>query len=1717
MPHHSDSESSPKSLSRSDGEEEKSTTRPEGSHPYTDPESPSNAQQSSDESNSSDGVLVELPGNPDQDSRRRRGDPDSGILVNIDGSMQEPVDESGREDAFEDASDQLAVVATPRSAGLEESIAVIEIGESSSGGLVDNDLGRVQARLEDVIAECRKYKEEREIFGKEVVSLRQNLEYIVNQHYLVATNKLGSSGGEDSAVLSLTPLHAMLNDCSKLLIDLKTTLDERINSESTVKELHAALNSKDHEIDDLNFKALDSSLTHDVVVAYLGSLHEIRSESKEDPNNAVIKRLLESLASVVGQEHVSAEQSPDDDISLVEKKTLFLIEKHHRFVSETHKLQQFLSEVESAPADLKDYELDTTFSVVRQELFESRRKETCLQQKVGILEEENRKLTEKVESMRESLKAASVETNKTKAELEQSENRLAAAKEKLSIAVTKGKSLVQHRDSLKQSLAEKASDLEKCMQDLQQKTETLQAYEANLEELKHLLSEKTSEHEKCLEELQRTANDLEIAKASVEDLNATYNLVTSLQDSLLQRDNYFREIDQVMSEIGTPEEVLSLEIIDRIRWFVNQKNVADMILLENRKIRDAMSSIELPENVLPRELDYQVNWLVDELNNAKDNIVKLQDEIQAAQVAVASTQSEMSDLQKEIDSTESSLMEEKLAKEVLHNEIEDLKCKYEETVQNLSVLSSDKAELMKALFELSESTFDDQLSVDTSTIIEKCTIKIKERRKPSLTEIEHFERMQKVLYLTNQELKLCEKILEDEAVDGSTMARLSDELGKLSNEVDLLKNEKESMQKELERSEDKCSLLREKLSMAVKKGKGLVQERENFKISLEEKVSEINNLKQDLELKDSTIKEYGEQIKYLSDKTEQIDKLEADIVALKNETYQSQQSLHDTRAILENFVTSLEKISLPTIHVSKDPLEKVNLIGEHLHELEVAKTSTLQELDKVKEEASLQYARLADASATIKSLEDELSKASKHISHFVEEKSAIQLDKVSIEQELEKLKEENSSLSSKFTEAHDTIKSLEDALLTAEKDIAQMNVDREHLEAKNKEEIVELNAKLAKCREELATTHGTMENYSAEINTLQMLINDESLFSMITEQFSKKVKDLKKLNDLIQNIHNHFDSKGLHIHSSMEHGFAIGGLSSLQKIEEIAADNKEVPSLSRITGGLCSRSEFLINNFEVFCKGLDAYIEVAMQALQATMDKLVNVLEHCESLKLDMHKLEAHNETQQEKLVSLQKEMGKVFAACLDATQELIEFSDSKDSSSTLEKEVCSGGMEEVDIGRYGKVAESLLTAAKRIKNQYKQLANAEKLWLATTDDLKNKLTEAELIAETADQEQMLKQDRVSMLERDLEALKELSSEMKIKLESYQVKENMLKDKEEEILSMQNVLGRGISSQGLSESQMNSLMDKVNKLDIPIHETGGQATEVCFSNPIEKLFYVVDKVVDMQQNINILTGEKKDIQLTLESHVREIESLRKAVGTININCEELELKNNELLEMTSGLERVIKNFGGYDALHDQKPLSAKMLLAVLDRLTTASSMEYEKLKSRAQELGSKLQSKDNLIEELSEKVKTLEDSIHARSLHEEITKERAAFEATTTAVGSEISEIEDAGPLGKNAGSSISTAAQLRTMRKGSNDHLILNVDPESDRLITTQESDAKGHVFKSLNTTGLIPKQGKSIADRIDGIWVSGGQILMRRPGARLGLLAYVFLLHLWLLGTII
>lgn len=206
-----------------------------------------------------------------------------------------------------------------------------------------------------------------------------------------------------------------------------------------------------------------------------------------------------------------------------------------------------------------------------------------------------------------------------------------------------------------------------------------------------------------------------------------------------------------------------------------------------------------------------------------------------------------------------------------------------------------------------------------------------------------------------------------------------------------------------------------------------------------------------------------------------------------------------------------------------------------------------------------------------------------------------------------------------------------------------------------------------------------------------------------------------------------------------------------------------------------------------------------------------------------------------------------------------------------------------------------------------------------------------------------------------------------------------------------------------SEGQVEAVIDKVNSVVIPFNAS--QIQEVNFSSPVEKLLYVLDNFPELQRRVDSLTCEKEDMQLILDSHVREIEDQKMSAETIDTNYQDRESKKLDLIELTVGLEKIIQRFGGL--FEDQKPTSAKELLQVLERLMITSCNELEVSKSRMQELGAKLQAKEMAVDELSTKNKLLEDSIHARVAQPDIVKERSMFDASTAANESEISEIED--------------------------------------------------------------------------------------------------------------
>ncbi|KAL0004423.1 hypothetical protein SO802_011984 [Lithocarpus litseifolius] len=2074
---------------------------------------------------------------------------------------------------FVDCSDELvssaekeaAVVAVVREESGDGGVRLRGVENGVLDGYVMDEQPEQQQQQHRRLSNAREYKDEREAFAREVAELRHGLKALINhQQPLLGENE---SGENDSS-----PLLEMIKECS---LFVKLASEERLQAEVTMREIRGVVLTKEQEIGDLNARVSELSVSNDAAASYMSSVQNSLEVLLEKDRHVedVANRMLASLASV-GYQEESLEDSISGKIIQVEKGNSLLIEKYNQVLSEIDQLRQCLNET---GVDIRVQEGHGTICVAaRDELLELKRKEEDLTDKVRHLEDENRKLVEQLDGHKEMVEKVNAELANTKIEVEQEKVRCANTKEKLTMAVTKGKALVQQRDSLKHSLADKTSELEKCLIELQEKSSALES-----------------------------------AELSKEELVKSENLIASLQGTLSERSSVLEKIDEIMSEAGVPEELLSMDIRERFRWLLDERNVLKDVSLESQKLKDAFSSFDLPETVSSSDLEAQVGWLRESFYRAKDDVNSLQDEIAktreaghneidrlSASLSTALQEkdyleTELADLMRKYEETvgkehqvtlekdhlsaslstalqekdylqtelaelmskyeeiaekerevilekdhlSASLSAELQEKDYFQTELADLMGKYKEIVEKEHQVSVEKDQMVKMLIEVSGTEMENEEGVyqtfsDNSILVHRCFERIKEQSAPldsSYVNAELFERVQSLLYVRDHELMLCEKLLEEEMMVRSEEEKLLNELklvseelvalkeeksslwkdlerseeksalvDKLSNELKLvseelvalkeeksslhkdferleeksalveklsnelklvseelvalkeensslqrdlerleeksalveklsnelklvseelvalkeeksslqndlerleekstlveklsnelklvseelvalkeeksslqkdlerleeksalveklsnelklvseelvelkeeksslwkdlerseeksalvdkfsnelklvseelvelkeeksslqkdlerleekstlvekvsnelklvseelvaLQEQKSSLQKDLERSEEKSALVREKLSMAVKKGKGLVQDRENLKNLLDEKNLEIQKLKLELQQQESTVADCRDQIKTLSTDVEHIPKLEADLAAMKDQRDQLEQFLLESNKILQKVVESIDGIVLPVDTVFDEPVGKVNWLSGYINECLEAKTHAEQELGKVKEDACTLVSELAEAQATVKSLEDALSVAENNVTQLAEEKRELEVGKTNIEQELQKAIEEACSQTSKFVEAcatrksleealslaennisvlfrekeeaevsktaaemdlekvkeevaiqtsklteafktiksledslslvetnvallteqnndaqigrtnlenelkklqeeagsqanklsdsYATIKSLEDALLRAEDDISVLQGEKKNAE----KELLSLNSKLNACMEELAGTSGSFESKSIELaghlNDLQVIMKDETLLSRVKECFEKKFESLRKMDLILKNIRTHFvevDIEELQSHHVMEDDSnVINSFSdSLNNIVDVeidnswvsAADDDNISSHFRKTvEGFQSRNKIIYDKVEGFSSFIDECIAGLLRKLQETQDDVVFVLEHIESLKQKSKNLEMIQQEQETTIAMLENDVVTLLSACTDATRELqIEVKNNllelisvpeleklnhtlslemreTDGDATVERQQRLNGNKHVDA------ADKLLLATRKFQSLVKQFESTSNVAADTVEELQNKLKQSRTSLENAIEERDLNQDRISKLESEVEELQTSCSELRLKLNDSQSKEDKLKEREAEISSLSNTLlmkEKEAEDSLLSASQVKTLLDKVGGIEIPMAESEVGDLVPHNSAHVKKLFYIIDTVTELQQQVRLFSHDKEELQSTITTQILEIEHLKEEVEKLIRDRQDSEKVKDELSELTFGLEKIIGILGG--ELFDQKSAGVKGLLSILEKQVVTMPLELENSKSKAQELGTKLLASQKVVDELSIKVKVPEDSLQDRSAQTEIVQERSIFEAPSLPTGSEISEIEDAGSLGQTTKSPVPPATVARTVRKGSAEHLAINVDVESERLINNEGSDEdKGHVFKSLNTSGLIPKQGKLIADRVDGIWVSGGRLLMSRPQARLGLIAYSLLLHIWLLATIL
>lgn len=205
---------------------------------------------------------------------------------------------------------------------------------------------------------------------------------------------------------------------------------------------------------------------------------------------------------------------------------------------------------------------------------------------------------------------------------------------------------------------------------------------------------------------------------------------------------------------------------------------------------------------------------------------------------------------------------------------------------------------------------------------------------------------------------------------------------------------------------------------------------------------------------------------------------------------------------------------------------------------------------------------------------------------------------------------------------------------------------------------------------------------------------------------------------------------------------------------------------------------------------------------------------------------------------------------------------------------------------------------------------------------------------------------------------------------------------------------------------MKILFDKIRDIEIPIAVSEVGDLDPHNSADIKKLFHIIDSVTELQQEVKFLSHDRTKLHSNLTTQVLEIEHLKGEVEKHIRDGQDLEKTNNELSELIFGLEKIIGMFKVSD-LGEQKYPGAKGLLSLLEKQVVAMLLESENSKSKAQELATELLASQNVVEELSIKVKLLEDSVQGSNAEPDIVQERSIFEAPPLPTGSEISEIED--------------------------------------------------------------------------------------------------------------
>ncbi|KAM6561565.1 hypothetical protein CsatA_030804 [Cannabis sativa] len=1245
------------------------------------------------------------------------------------------------------------------------------------------------------------------------------------------------------------------------------------------------------------------------------------------------------------------------------------------------------------------------------------------------------------------------------------------------------------------------------------------------------------------DDLQSNSNSGEDLKRKFEELQSKfYGLAEQnemLEQSLMERNNLVQKWEELLNRIDMPSHLRSVEPEDRIQWLGRELTEAhhDTISLQQKvdnlenysgslsaDLEDSKSRISVLESNL-KAITLEREHLSERLDVLNHDYDKLLAKATQYELENGRLQSEVTSFQENHEMLARKADEFDLKNRSLQNEVDDLQKQVAEMAGNEKQILSIEEEIRRLQNlvgdVLQDPGLEDQISSGSnieclemllrkllenyakfSTIRPVLGGGIDELQTDVMT-VEAAKNLSKTHAGESDEVimkKELEEALHELILVKEERGVFVEKQQSLALEIEALVKRREELELLLHQEEQKSASVREKLNVAVRKGKLLVQQRDSLKQTIEQLNAELENLKSKAKTQEDKLVEYDKKFEELSMYPERVNVLESEILLLRNRLTENEQHLQDSGHVLSVISNTLADFDGGDGVNAADPVKKLEQFLKLCRDMRSDMISLEEASRKSKRAAGLLLAELNEVQERNDSLQEELANDAAELSELTKERDLAEEAKLEALSRLEELYNVHSLEQRNGFSELEGLKSVVDQLRKGFHDVNNLLSD---VFSKDLELLRNLESGIDKC---LKPTNATDEEsvprfsasslissgsdgkdwYFSKGSWLDSIMHDNFEGSSVTEICSYVGHQLEELTIEVGVLKEKLQSHTSSLHeqaSSLSKLMAVAHRETISRWELYEAMKGDI--ISKESSEKEKDKEFvtlqksIALSFEAF-SNLHMEIEKAKAELlghnYGAGDQGINLAGHLSS--------EESIKTMEDKLLFAIREFARIKAEIVEGNQKQLKTAVADLQKELQEKEISK---ERICMELVGQIKEAEAAAARYSLDLQSSRSQI--------DDLEKNL-------------QVMEHEK-NLLEQKMEELQSVhattSTELQQRVRSLS---DVINAKDQEIEALMQALDE-------EESQMEDLKKKKEELDKALQQKNLdlENVEASRGKVMKKLSTTVTKFDELHQLSASLLAEVENLQSQLQDRDGEISFLRQEVTRCTndvLVASQLSNKkdSDDLQEFLAWFDNLIANVGMQnihpDIKNNDRVIEHKELLK---KKIESFVSDFTNIREAAQSKDTLLQLERSKVDDLMRKGEILERSLLDKESRLSFI-EGAEDPGVTTSATSEILEVEPL--INKWTVPSSSVATQVRSLRKGNADQVAIAIDMDpgsSNRL--EDEDDDKVHGFKSLTTSRVVPRFTRPVTDMIDGLWVSCDRALMRQPALRLGIIIYWAILH--------